>query len=96
MAKRNAAQYQYLLKQLFLRENPLPLWLGADMTTVTMKLRLYLAAMSIDGSQTVPAIFYEYSTRELPQASGFSIGSSLSNLSCYVQGMALDYSGPLK
>ena len=61
-----------------------------------IKLRLYLGAISIDGSQTAPALFYEYSTREFPQASGFSIGSGLSNLSCHVNGMTLDYSGPSK
>ena len=61
-----------------------------------IKLHLYLGAISIDGSQTAPALFYEYSTREFPQASGFSIGSGLSNLSCHVNGMTLDYSGPPK
>ena len=60
------------------------------------KLRLYLGTISIDGSQTAPALFYEYSTREFPQASGFSIGGGLSILSCHVSGMALDYSGPPK
>ena len=61
-----------------------------------VKLRLHLGAISIDGSQTAPALFYEYSTREIPHASGFSIGSGLSNLSCRVNGMTLDYSGPSK
>ena len=53
------------------------------------KLRLYLGTISIDGNQTAPALFYEYSTREFPQASGFSIGGGLSILSCHVSGMAL-------
>ena len=61
-----------------------------------INLRIYLGAISIDGSQTAPALFYEYSTREFPQASGFSIGGGLSILSCHVSGMALDYSGPPK
>jgi len=60
------------------------------------KLRLYLGIMSIEGGQTVPAIFYEFSTREFPHASGFSIASSLSSLSCRALGMVLDYSGPSK
>ena len=60
------------------------------------KLRLYLGTISIDGGQNVPVIFYEFSTREYPHASGFSIGSGLSILSCRVLGMALDYSGPSK
>ncbi len=59
-----------------------------------IKLRLYLGTISIDGSQTAPALFYEHSTREIPRAGGFSIGSGLSNLSCHVDNMALDYSGP--
>jgi len=61
-----------------------------------IKLRLYLGTISIDGSQITPALFYEYSSKEFSQASGFSIGSGLSNLSCHVNGMALDYSGPSK
>jgi len=61
-----------------------------------IKLRLYLRIISLDGSQTAPALFYEYSTKEFPQASRFTIGSGLSNLSCHVSGMALDYSGPPK
>jgi hypothetical protein len=61
-----------------------------------IKLRLYLGTVSIDGSQTAPALSYEYSTREFSQANGFSIGSGRSDLSCHVTGMALDYSGPPK
>ena len=60
------------------------------------KLRLYLGAISIDGAQAVPAIFYEFSTREFPHASGFSIGSGISILSCRALGMALENSGPAK
>jgi hypothetical protein len=59
------------------------------------KLRLYLGSMSIEGGLTVPAIFYEFSTREFPHASGFSIGSG-AVLSCRALGMVLDYSGALK
>jgi hypothetical protein len=61
-----------------------------------IKLRLYLGTISIDGGQTALALISEFSTRELPYASGFSIGSGLTNLSCQVSGMALDYSGPPK
>ena len=60
------------------------------------KLRLYLGAISIDGGQAVPAIFYEFSTTEFPHASGFSIGSGISILSCRALGMALENSGPAK
>ena len=58
------------------------------------KSRLYLGTISIDGGQTVPANFYDFATREFPHASGFSIGSGLSILSCRALGLALDYSGP--
>jgi hypothetical protein len=61
-----------------------------------INLRIYLGAISIDGSQTSPALFYEFSTREFPHSMGFGIGSSLSILSCQVNGMALNYSGPSK
>jgi hypothetical protein len=60
------------------------------------RLRLYLGAISIDGGQAVPAVFYEFSSREFPHASGFGIGSGLSILSCRALGMVLDYSGPPK
>jgi hypothetical protein len=60
------------------------------------KLHLYLGTLSIDGGQTVPAIFYEFSARGFPHASGFSIGSGITVLSCRTLGMTLDYSGPPK
>jgi hypothetical protein len=58
-----------------------------------IKLRLYLGTISMDGGQTVPAVFYEFSTREFSHASGFSLGWGLS---CRTLGMTLDYSGPPK
>ena len=61
-----------------------------------IKLSLYLGTVSFDGSQNAPAVFYEFVTREFPHASGFSISARLSNLSCQVNGMTLDYSGPPK
>jgi hypothetical protein len=66
------------------------------LTSHLIKLRLYLGTISADGSQTAPAVFYEFSTREFPHGSGFSIGSGYSTLSCQVNGMTLDYSGPPK
>ena len=42
------------------------------------------------------AVFYEFNTRVFPHASGFSISTGLSSLSCQVNGMTLDYSGPPK
>src|SRR5467141_2050098 len=61
-----------------------------------VKLRLYLGTVLFDGSQNAPAVFYEMNTREYPHASGFSISPGLTTLSCQVNGMTLDYSGPPK
>lgn len=66
------------------------------LTSHLIKLRLYLGTVSGDGSQTAPAVFYEFSTREFPHGSGFSIGSGFAALSCQVNGMTSDYSGPPK
>jgi hypothetical protein len=60
------------------------------------KLSLYLGTVSFDVGQNAPAVFYEFNTRGFPHASGFSISTGLSSLSCQVNGMTLDYSGPPK
>jgi hypothetical protein len=73
-----------------------PAGVETGLTSHLIKLRLYLGMISADGSQTAPALFYEFTTRELPHGSGFSIGSGLTTLSCQVNGMTLDYSGPPK
>jgi hypothetical protein len=64
--------------------------------TQVIKLRLYLGTVSIDGSQTIPAVFYEFNSRQFPQGSGFSMSTGLAALSCQVSGMTLDYYGPPK
>jgi hypothetical protein len=61
-----------------------------------IKLSLYLGTVPFDGGQNAPAVFYEFTTRELPHASGFGISTGLSSLSCQVNGMTLDYSGSPK
>jgi hypothetical protein len=68
---------------------------GGEATQVN-KLRVYLGAVSFDGSQSAPAVFYEYNTRQFPHASGFSVSTGHSTLSCQVSGMTLDYYGPPK
>jgi hypothetical protein len=68
---------------------------GGEATHV-IKLRLYLGTVLFDSSQNAPAAFYELNTREYPHASGFSINPGLTTLSCQVNGMTLDYSGPPK
>jgi hypothetical protein len=61
-----------------------------------IKLSLYLGTVPLDSSQSAPALFYEFNTREIPHSSGFSIGGGLTSLSCQVNGMTLDYSGAPK
>jgi hypothetical protein len=60
------------------------------------RLRINLETITVEGSQKAPAVFYEFSTVEIPEASGFVISAGLSTLACQVSGMRLDYSGPPK
>jgi hypothetical protein len=70
---------------------------GAGVATNVTKLTIYLGSIPVPRDQSSPAIFYEYSTREIPQGNGFSISTGPStSLSCQVNGMTLDYSGPPK
>jgi hypothetical protein len=62
---------------------------GADHVT---KLTIYLGTMPF-GNRDAPVLFYEFSTRERPNSSGFSINAGLSATSCQVNGLTLDYSG---
>jgi hypothetical protein len=64
--------------------------------TQVIRLRLYLGTVSFDGSQNIPAVFYEFNSRQFPHGSGFSISTGLSTLSCQVNGLTLDYYGPTK
>jgi hypothetical protein len=64
--------------------------LGADHVT---KLTIYLGTMPLGNDQNAPALFYDFSTRERPNSSGFSISAGLSTLSCQVNGLTLDYVG---
>jgi len=63
---------------------------GADHVT---KLTIYLGTMPLGNDQNAPALFYDFSTRERPNSSGFSISAGLSTLSCQVNGLTLDYVG---
>lgn len=60
------------------------------------KLTIYLGTMRVGTNQNALGVFYDFSTAELPRANGFTIGTGtgLSTLSCQVNGMVLDYSGP--
>ena len=63
---------------------------GADHVT---KLTIYLGTMPLGNDQNAPALFYDFSTRERANSSGFSINAGLSATSCQVNGLTLDYSG---
>jgi hypothetical protein len=65
---------------------------GADHV---LKLTIYLGTMALGNDQNSPALFYDFSTRERPNSSGFSISTGLSTLSCQVNGLTLDYVGRL-
>ena len=66
---------------------------GASSVT---KLTMHLGTIPLRGDQRAFGIFYEFSTMEIPRANGFSITTGISTLSCQVNGMNLDYSGPPK
>ena len=57
------------------------------------KLNIYLGTLPLGKGQDSPVLFYEFSTRERPNSSGFSINAGLSATSCQVNGLTLDYSG---
>ena len=64
---------------------------GASSVT---KLTIYLGTIVVGRTENAPALFYDFSTRDIPRANGFSISTGISTLSCQANGMVLDYSGP--
>jgi hypothetical protein len=60
------------------------------------KLSIHLGTFPVGDTEKAGGIFYEFSTIEIPRANGFSITTGISTLSCQVNGMNLDYSGPSK
>ena len=66
---------------------------GGGASHVT-KLAIYLGNIPVGGNQKAPAVVYEFSTREIPRGNGFSISTGLGTLSCQVNGLTEDYSGP--
>src|SRR5262249_22960049 len=59
------------------------------------KLAIYLGTIPV-GKQNLPALLYEFATREVPRGNGFSLSTGISVLSCQVNGFTLDYSGPAR
>jgi len=69
---------------------------GAGATAHVTKLAIYLGKLQMDENEKAVALFYDYSTLEIPRGNGFSINTGLGTVSCQVNGMILDYSGPPK
>jgi len=71
---------------------------GTGRAKQVTKLTIVMGRMRIGNSDDYNpiALFYEYSTKDIPRGNGFSINSGLGRLACQVSGMRLDYSGPPK
>ena len=65
---------------------------GSDHVT---RLDIYLGTLPLNGVQQERAfaIFYDFSSREFPNSSGFAISTGINSLSCQVNGLILKYSG---
>jgi hypothetical protein len=66
---------------------------GSDHVT---RLDIYLGTLPLNGVQQerAAAIFYDFSSREFPHSAGFAISTGINSLSCQVNGMILNHSGP--
>ena len=58
------------------------------------RLTIYLGNVRIGRDRNAISTFYEFSTVEIPRGNGFSIDTGIGTLTCQVNGMKLDYSGP--
>jgi hypothetical protein len=69
---------------------------GSGGASNVTKLVIHLGTVLLSGNQRAFGTFYEFSTMQIPRANGFNITTGISTLSCQVNGMNLDYSGPPK
>jgi len=69
---------------------------GATGGSRLTRLDLYLGSISGMNNQRGAAIFYDFSTEYFPRNNGFVVSTGIGVLSCQVNGMRLDYSGPPK
>lgn len=67
---------------------------GSGGASHVTKLSIYLGTMPLGSTEHAAAVFYDFATMEVPRANGFSINTGISSISCQVNGMELDYSGP--
>ena len=69
---------------------------GAGGATSVTTLDIYLGVMPTGSDQHGLALFYNFVTQNIPRGNGFSVSNGTAILSCQVNGMRLDYSGPPK
>jgi len=67
---------------------------GSGGASNVTKLSMYLGAIPLRSTDHATGVFYEFSTAQIPRANGFALTTGISTLSCQVQGMNLDFSGP--
>ena len=58
------------------------------------RLSIHLGNIPVGHTEHAAGVFYEFSTIQIPRGNGFALTTGISTLSCQVQGMDLDYSGP--
>jgi hypothetical protein len=57
-------------------------------------LSVYLGTMPVGTDQKNSALLYDFTTREHRRGNGFNISTGINTLSCQVNGLTVDYSGP--
>jgi hypothetical protein len=67
---------------------------GSGGASSVTRLVMYLGAVPVGSTEHATGVFYEFSTLQIPRSNGFVLTTGLGRLSCQVQGMNLDYSGP--
>ena len=68
--------------------------MGTGAASHVTKLNIYLGTIPVGSNQKSSAVFYDFSTREVRRGNGFSVSTGINTLSCQVNGLTLDYSGP--
>jgi hypothetical protein len=67
---------------------------GSGGASNVTKLSISLGKIPLGTTERAAGVFYEFSTMQVPSGNGFALTTGISTLSCQVQGMSLDYSGP--
>ena len=67
---------------------------GSGGATNVTTLSIFLGSLAVARAEKTAGVFYEFSSLHVPQGNGFAITTGISTLSCQVQGMRLEYSGP--